>query len=192
MTLARRALALMLIPLCLAATAQASPAGDQFRADLNRVLKVLDETGGQAPEARRAALRTVAEPVFDWRERASRALAVHWQGRTAAERTEFTRLFSDLIERAYVNKVEHYSGEAVKFVGDRAEGSLAVVQTRLVPAKGPEIPIDYRLIEKDGRWRVYDVVIEGVSMVANYRTQFDRVIRSSSYAELVKRLKDKG
>ena len=192
MTLARRALALMLIPLCLAATAQASPAGDQFRADLNRVLKVLDETGGQAPEARRVAIRTVAEPVFDWREMASRALAVHWQARTEAERTEFTRLFSDLIERAYVNKVEHYSGEAVKFVGDRAEGSLAVVQTRLVPAKGPEIPIDYRLIEKDGRWRVYDVVIEGVSLVGNYRTQFDRVIRSSSYAELVKRLKDKG
>ncbi len=192
MRFARRALALMLIPLLWAAAAQASPAGDQFKADLNRVLKVLDETGGQTLEARRAAIRTVADPIFDWREMAARALAVHWQARTEAERTEFTRLFSDLIERAYVTKVEHYSGEAVKFVGDRAEGALAVVQTRLVPAKGPETPIDYRLIEKDGRWRVYDVVIEGVSMVANYRTQFDRVIRTSSYAELVKRLKDKG
>jgi phospholipid transport system substrate-binding protein len=192
MRFARRALALMLIPLFWAAAAQASPAGDQFKADLNRVLKVLDETGGQAVEARRAAIRTVADPIFDWREMAARALAVHWQARTEAERTEFTRLFSDLIERAYVMKVERYSGEAVKFVGDRAEGALAVVQTRLVPPKGPETPIDYRLIEKDGRWRVYDVVIEGVSMVANYRTQFDRVIRTSSYAELVKRLKDKG
>ena len=192
MTLARRVLALVLIPLFWAAGAQASQAGEQFKADLGRVLKVLDETEGQPVETRRAALRTAAEPVFDWREMASRTLAIHWQARTEAERAEFTRLFSDLIERAYVTKVERYSGEAVKFVGDRAEGSLAVVQTRLVPAKGPEVPIDYRLIEKDGRWRVYDVVIEGVSMVSNYRTQFDRVIRSSSYAELVKRLKDKG
>lgn len=192
MPFARRALALVLISLFWAAGAQASPAGEQFRADLNRVLKVLDETEGQPVEVRRAAVRTAAEPVFDWREMASRALAIHWQARTEVERAEFTRLFSDLIERAYVTKVERYTGEAVKFVGDRAEGSLAVVQTRLVPSKGPEVPIDYRLIEKDGRWRVYDVVIEGVSMVANYRTQFDRVIRGSSYAELIKRLKDKG
>lgn len=191
MPVARRVLALALIPLFWAAGALASPAGEQFKADFNRVLKVLDETEGQAVEVRRAALRTAAEPVFDWREMASRTLAIHWQARTEAEREEFTRLFTDLIERAYVTKVERYTGEAVKFVGDRAEGSLAVIQTRLVPAKGPEVPIDYRLMEKDGRWRVYDVVIEGVSMVANYRTQFDRVIRSSSYAELVKRLKDK-
>ncbi|HTK92986.1 MAG TPA: ABC transporter substrate-binding protein [Verrucomicrobiae bacterium] len=191
MIFVRRALAPVLILLFWAAATQASPAGEQFKADLDRVLKVLDETGGQTQEARRAAIRTAADPVFDWREMASRALAMHWQARTEEERAEFTRLFADLIERAYVTKVERYSGEAVKFVGDRAEGSLAVVQTRFVPAKGPEVPMDYRLIERDGRWRVYDVVIEGVSLVANYRTQFDRVIRSSSYAELVKRLKDK-
>ena len=192
MTAARRALALGGLLLLCAAGAQASPAGDQFRADLDRVLKVLGDTEGQTPEARRSALRTVAEPVFDWREMASRALATHWKARSEEERDEFTRLFTDLIERVYVTKVERYTGESVKFVGDRMEGSLALVQTRLVPTKGPEVPIDYRLMEKDGRWRVYDVVIEGVSMVANYRTQFDRVIRSSSYAELVKRLKDKG
>ena len=142
MIFVRRALAPVLILLFWAAATQASPAGEQFKADLDRVLKVLDETGGQTQEARRAAIRTAADPVFDWREMASRALAMHWQARTEEERAEFTRLFADLIER-------------------------------------------------DGRWRVYDVVIEGVSLVANYRTQFDRVIRSSSYAELVKRLKDK-
>src|SRR5215468_8218907 len=141
MTIARRALALLLIPLFWAAWAQASPAGEQFKADLKRVLKVLDETEGQPVEARRAAIRAAAEPVFDWREMASRALAIHWQVRTEAERAEFTRLFSELIERAYVTKIERYSGEAVKFVGDRSEGSLAVVQTRLVPPKGPEVPI---------------------------------------------------
>jgi phospholipid transport system substrate-binding protein len=164
---------------------------DQFKGDLTRVLKVVEDSEGKSVEARRAAIRAAAEPVFDWREMAARSLARHWQGRSEAERTEFVRLFTDLIERAYVTKVERYSGEAVKFVGEKVEGTLAVVQTRFVTAKGQEVPMDYRLTQRDGRWRVYDVVIEGVSLVGNYRTQFDRVIRTSSYPELVKRLKDK-
>jgi phospholipid transport system substrate-binding protein len=132
-----------------------------------------------------------AEPVFDWREMAARSLAMHWQARSEAERVEFVRLFTDLIERAYITKVERYSGEPVKFLGEKVDGTLAVVQTRFITSKGQEVPMDYRLISRDGRWRVYDVVVEGVSLIGNYRTQFDRVIRTSSYPELVKRLKDK-
>jgi phospholipid transport system substrate-binding protein len=191
MTVVGRSLALTLALLLWGGAAQASPAGDQFRGDLTRVLKVIEETEGKTPELRRTAIRSAADPVFDWREMAARALATHWQARSEPERVEFVQLFTDLIERAYISKVERYAGEPLKFVGERAEGSLAVVQTRLIVGKGQEIPMDYRLIEKDGRWRVYDVVIEGVSLVANYRTQFDRVIRSSSYADLVRRLKDK-
>ena len=78
----------------------------------------------------------------------------------------------------------------VRFVGERTEGNLAVVQTRFVTTKGQEIPMDYRLITRGERWRVYDVIIEGVSLVGNYRTQFDRVIRTSSYPDLVARLKN--
>jgi phospholipid transport system substrate-binding protein len=169
--------------------ALAGPVSDQFRADLTRVLKTVEEFEGKPEAARRAAIRSAAELVFDWREMASRALAVHWQARTEEERAEFVRLFTDLVERAYISKVERYSGESVNLVGEKVEGGLAVVQTRFITTKGQEVPMDYRLISKD-RWRVYDVVIEGVSLVGNYRTQFDRVIRSSSYAKLVERLKN--
>jgi phospholipid transport system substrate-binding protein len=170
--------------------ALAGPVSDQFKADLMRVLKTVEESEGKPEAARRAAIRAVAEPVFDWREMSARALALHWQVRTEEERTEFVHLFTYLIERAYISKVERYSGEPVNLVGERIEGSLAVVQTRFITPKGQEVPMDYRLLSKDGRWRVYDVIIEGVSLIANYRTQFDRVIRTSSYAALVERLKN--
>jgi phospholipid transport system substrate-binding protein len=170
--------------------AEAGPVSEQFKGDLTRVLKVVEDTEGKPAEARRAAIRAAAEPVFDWREMAARSLATHWNARTEEERTEFVRLFSDLIERAYVTKVERYSGEPVRFVGERTEGNLAVVQTRFVTTKGQEIPMDYRLITRGERWRVYDVIIEGVSLVGNYRTQFDRVIRTSSYPDLIARLKN--
>jgi phospholipid transport system substrate-binding protein len=184
-------LAVTLGGLPLASLAPAGPVTDQFKNDLTQVLKVIEESEGKPPESRRAAIRAAAEPVFDWREMAARALARHWQARSEAERAEFVRLFTDLIERAYITRVERYSGEPVKFVGEKVEGDLAVVQTRFIATKGQEVPMDYRLINRDGRWRVYDVVVEGVSLVGNYRTQFDRVIRTSSYPELVKRLKDK-
>lgn len=180
------ALALATFP---AAPTLAGPVADQFKSDLTRVLKVIEESEGKPEAARRAAIRGAAEPMFDWREMAARALGTHWQARSEAERAEFVGLFTDLIERAYISKVERYSGEPVKVVGEKVDGNLAVVPTRFVTPKGQEVPMDYRLTVKDGKWRVYDVVIEGVSLISNYRTQFDRVIRTSSYAGLVERLK---
>lgn len=189
--LVRTSLAVALAVLPLGPIAHAGPVSDQFKTDLTKVLKVIEESEGKPTDARRTAIRSAAEPVFDWREMAARSLATHWQARSEAERVEFVRLFTDLIERAYITKVERYSGEPVKFLGEKVDGTLAVVQTRFITSKGQEVPMDYRLISRDGRWRVYDVVVEGVSLIGNYRTQFDRVIRTSSYPELVKRLKDK-
>jgi phospholipid transport system substrate-binding protein len=179
--------------------AQAGPATDQLKGDLTRVFRVIEETGaapreGTPPievEARRSAIRSAADPVFDWREMASRALARHWQARSEAERVEFVQLFGDLIQRLYITQLERYSGELIRYVGEWVTGDLGVVSTRFVPKQGQEIPIDYRLLSRDGRWRVYDVVVEGVSLVGSYRSQFDKVIRSSSYPELIKRLRDK-
>ena len=101
------------------------------------------------------------------------------------------QLFGDLIQRSYITQLERYSGEPIRFVGKRVEGDLGVVSTRFVTKQSEEIPVDYRLLSRDGRWRVYDVVVEGVNLVGTYRSQFDKVIRTSSYPELVKRLKDK-
>ena len=101
------------------------------------------------------------------------------------------QVFGDVIQRSHITQLERYSGEAIKFVSERVEGGLAMVGTRFVTKQSQEIPVDYRLINRDGRWRIYDVVVEGVSLVSNYRSQFDKVIRTSSYPELVKRLRDK-
>lgn len=167
---------------------------DQLRDRIDRVLKVLEDPalkqGGKAVE-RRKAVRRIAEEIFDFAETAKRSLGRHWLGRTSAEREEFVRLFTDLLERAYISKIELFNNERITYVGETVEGEYALVRTRIITKQGTEIPIDYRMLLKGGRWRVYDVLIEGVSLVANYRTQFNKIIRTTSYQELVKRMKEK-
>lgn len=178
--------------------AQAGPVTDQLRDDLAQVFRVIEETSVQRAGAngidvakRRDAIRSAAEPVFDWREMASRSLARHWQSRSEEERAEFVQVFTDLVNRAYITQLERYSGESIRYISERIDGDLGAVSTRFVTRQGREIPVDYRAISRDGRWRVYDVSVQGVSLVNNYRSQFDRVIRDSSYSELVQRIKDK-
>src|SRR4029450_6879196 len=132
-----------------------------------------------------AAVGDAPYTVLDWLEMASRSLALHWQARSEAERAEFVQLFGDLIQRSYISQVERYNGAPIRFVGEQVEGDLGVVSTRFVTKQSQQIPVDYRLLSRDGRWRVYDVVVEGVSLVGNYRSQFDRVIRASSYRDLL-------
>jgi phospholipid transport system substrate-binding protein len=160
----------------------------------NVVLKILDDPGLRAPERkheRRAAVRKVAEEVFDIAETAKRALGQHWQQRTSAEREEFTQLFADLLESTYIARIDEYGSEKIRYTGEKIDGDVALVQTRVLTKKGTEAPVDARMIRRGDRWLIYDVMIEGVSLVNNYRTQFDRIIRSASFAELVKRLRDR-
>jgi phospholipid transport system substrate-binding protein len=167
---------------------------DQLKAQIDRVLKVLDDPelkkDGRNRE-RRAAVRKIANDIFDFGETARRSLARHWQGRTPAERDEFVQLFSDLLERSYISKVELYGGEKIQYLGDAVEGEQAKVQTKLLTKSGSEIPIEYRMHRKGDRWLVYDVIIEGVSLVANYRTQFNKIIQTDSYQALIKKMKNK-
>jgi phospholipid transport system substrate-binding protein len=167
---------------------------DQLRGATDRVLKVLQDAELKQPakkEARRQQIRTVADEIFDWQETGKRALARHWQGRSPNERQEFSALFADLIERSYISKIEQYSGERVVYAGETVEGDQATVRTKLITKSNTEIPIDYRMQKEGDRWRAYDVVIEGVSLVSNYRTQFNRIIQQSGYGELVNKLKAK-
>jgi phospholipid transport system substrate-binding protein len=163
---------------------------DHLRSGIQEVLKVLDDPQLRA-EDRRGTVRRIVDNIFDFAETAKRSLGRHWQGRTPAEREEFIRLFADLLERAYLSKIELYSGENISYVGESLEGETATVRTRIMTRQGTEIPIDYRMLEKGDRWLVYDVIIEGVSLVANYRTQFNKIIQTSSYQELVKKMKGK-
>lgn len=172
--------------------AWAGPPSDQLRAQMDRVIKVLEDPdlkreGRQAE--RRAAIRRVANEIFDFTETTRRSLGRHWHARTPQEREEIVRLYADLLERSYIGKIEMYSGERIQFAGETTDGDQATVRTRLVTKSGTEIPVDYRMHRVGGdRWLSYDVAIEGVSMVANYRAQFNKIIQSSGYKALVSKL----
>jgi len=174
--------------------AAAGAPSDQLKTQIDRVLKTLDDPElkkeGKAKD-RRVAVRKIANDIFDFGETARRSLGRHWQPRTPTERDEFVQLFSDLLERSYISRVELYGGEKIQYLGDSSEGDQAKVQTKLLTKGGSEIPIEYRMHRKGDRWLVYDVIIEGVSLIANYRTQFNKIIQTSSYQELVRKMKTK-
>jgi phospholipid transport system substrate-binding protein len=176
------------------APARAGVPTDQLRVSVDRVLSIVQDSALKAPakaDERRQKIRAVANEIFDWQETGKRALARHWQARTPKEREEFSALFADLLERSYVGKIEAYTGERIVYGQETVEGEQATVRTKLITKNGTEIPIDYRMLQEGTRWRVYDVLIEGVSLVGNYRAQFNRIIQQSGYADLVQRLKTK-
>jgi len=167
---------------------------DQLKAQIERTVKILEDPELKKPgkqRDRRAAVRQVANDIFDFSETAKRSLARHWAARSQAEREEFVQLFGDLLERSYISKIELYGGEKIRFVGETIEPDGAIVRTRLVTRQDTEIPIDYRMHARGDKWLVYDVLIEGVSLISNYRTQFNKIITTSSYQELVKKMKSK-
>jgi phospholipid transport system substrate-binding protein len=183
---------LLLLGLVAARDAAAGAPTDQLRAQVDRVLKLLDDPTLKTPDKakdRRVAVRRVADDIFDFGETAKRSLGRHWAARTPQERDEFVKLFGDLLERSYISKIELYGGEKIQYLGDKVEGETAVVQSKLLTKAGGEVPIEYRMLKKAEKWLVYDVVIEGVSLVSNYRTQFNKIIQTSSYQDLVKKMK---
>lgn len=177
------------LTLLISSTAWAGPT-DQLREYTDQVVKVLDDPS-MARQDRRAAVRKIAHEAFDIAETAQRVLARHWQARTPAEREEFTQLFADLLERTYIARMDEYGGERIKYLGESIDGRLASVRARIVTKTGTEVPVESRMNLRGDRWLIYDILIENVSLVGNYRSQFDRIVRSTSYEELVRRLKTK-
>lgn len=172
----------------------AGPATDQVKGTVDQVLKILTDPalkGEQKTTERRAKLRQVVLQRFGFNEMAKRSLGVYWTERTPQERTEFVRLYTDLLERAYVDRVEGYTGEKILYVGEAVEGDFSEVRSKVLTKKNQEVPIVYRLVKNDSNWEVYDIIIEGVSLVNNYRSQFSKIIRTSSYGELVKKMQAK-
>jgi phospholipid transport system substrate-binding protein len=176
-----------------AAHADTPPASPlvQIHQTVDAVLAVLNDTALQPPgreEARRQAVLRVIEPRFDFEETARMALGRYWGSQTSDERRQFVALFSRLLERAYIGRILGYSGESVQYLGQTVGAERATVRTRIVTQRETEIPVDYRLLRQGNRWLVYDVRIEGMSLVENYREQFNDVIVSSSYGNLLKKM----
>jgi phospholipid transport system substrate-binding protein len=195
MTSIRRAfvvVSILALGLVMARDAAAGQVSDQLRSRIDRVVSILEDPILKVrPEERRVALRGAATDIFDFTEVTRRSLGRHWQAATPAEREELVQLFTVLLERSYLGRIEQYRDERIAVVGEALDGELATVRTRLVSKSGTETSVDYRLYRAGDRWMAYDVSVEGVSLVANYRSQFNKIIQASSTQALVKRLRAK-
>jgi phospholipid transport system substrate-binding protein len=157
-----------------------------------RLAETLEEgapAGTPAAERRRAEIRRIADRVFDFPEMARRVLGRHWAERTASERQEFVALFRDLMERGWLARLEEWSGERIAWGPETLDGDSATVRSRVLAGRRGEVALAFRLHLAGGRWAVYDVLVEGVSLVSSYRSQFNRVIQTGSYADLTRRLR---
>jgi phospholipid transport system substrate-binding protein len=194
----RRTLMTMTAALILGLTASVAAAltpTETVKTRVDEALQSLSSTSnptGEAAERRRAVIRRAADTLFDFPDMSRRALGRHWTDRTPAEREEFTRLFTDLIARTYIGKIDRYAGESIAYVGERVDGEHASVRSQVITPKGSQIPVEYRLHRANDVWSAYDVLIENVSLVGTYRSQFDRVIKAESFASLLRRLREKG
>jgi len=177
--------------LALGPEAWAGAPTEQLRTYTDQVLKILQNPSMTLAD-RREAVRSLAEEVFDVTETAKRALGQHWLQRSQAERDEFVKLFANLLEQTYIARIDEFGGEKLTYVGEQIDGERAVVRAKITTKNGTDVPVESRVLLKGNRWLIYDILIENLSLISNYRSQFDRVIRTSSYGELVKRLQTKG
>ena len=171
----------------------AGPATESIRGTIDEVFKVLDDKELKKPahhEARRQRLEDVVGARFDYSEMSRRSLGTQWIQLSEKEKQEFVDLFRTLLTNTYADRVENYSGEGVQYLNERTEKEYAEVRTKVLSGK-TEIPMDYRLLQKNNDWRVYDVVVDGVSLVNNYRGQFTKILHTSSYPGLVDQLRKK-
>lgn len=165
---------------------------DLVKASVTRVVAVVQSQPSGTPlsAARRAQIRRIAEDLFDFDEMARRALGPHWKDRSPQEQTEFVPVFVDVLERSYLNAIGNFPLSTITFQGETVRGAYADVRSRIISDRH-EVPVDYRLLQSGGRWAVYDVVADGVSLISSYRSQFNSIIRTSSFAQLLERLRSR-
>ncbi len=167
---------------------------EDVRKTTDKLIAIVSDPAMKSSERateRAKRIRKAVDERFDWKEMSKRSLARHWKKRTQREKEEFIDLFGKLLERTYLDKVEGYSGEKVLYVGERVDGNYGIVVVKIVTRKDTEILVKYKLKKKGSEWLVYDISIEGVSLVNNYRKQFNSIMTRSSYEDLIKKLRRK-
>ncbi len=168
--------------------------GDIVMETIDRGMAVLRDSSLSSEDKRserREKLWAEISYIFDFEEMSKRALGKHWDGRTPEEKEEFVGLFTRILKDTYVGKTDAYAGESIEYLRERQSGNRSKVQTNFITKKGQEISVDFSLIKKDAKWEIYDMIIEGISLVNNYRSQFREILRKSSYEELVQKIKVK-
>lgn len=187
-------LILLLLGFSLPAFVLAEEPTEQITQTTDKVLAIVQDPAlkGEGKDAEREAkIKKVIDERFDWGAMARSALGKHWRDLSEAQRTEFTSLFSELVKMNYMSKVESYSGEKFLYKGDKVDGKYGVVEVVIVTLRGSNIPVSYRVLKQGTEWLVYDIIIEGISLVNNYRSQIADILNRSSYANLIERLKVK-
>ena len=163
----------------------------EVRGTIDQVLEIVaDQSLKNDPELRREKLRKVIGLRFNYKQMVMRSLAKNYKSRSDAERKEFTLLFKKLLENSYASKIENYKDETINYVGEQVKGKYALVRTQIVRKDGV-IDVDYKMLKDGDQWLVYDFVIEGVSLIRNYKSQFSKIISTESYAALVSKLSRK-
>lgn len=188
------AFGLLALLLTFAPSAVAGPAREQVQSAIEKATAILNDPNLKSDakkNERIERLRQVIFPKFDFAEMAKRSLGGNWQRRTPEEQQEFVKLFRELVENSYIDNIDSYNGEKVNIVGEKQEKDFAQVNTKIVNNKGEEFSVDYRLLPSGADWKIYDVVIENISIVNNYRSQFNRVIAKSSFEDLLQKLRQK-
>jgi phospholipid transport system substrate-binding protein len=173
--------------------ASAGPPTDALKQSVDEVLRVVDDPGlkkAESKEERRKRLVDVISKRFNFEEMAKRTIGAEWAKRTPEERKEFVNSFRTLLANSYLGRIENYSGEKVQYLKETIDGDYAEVRTEIDTGKSM-IPIDYKMEQRDGDWRVYDVIVEGTGLVSNYREQFKRILRKDSFEVLNKTIREK-
>ena len=167
---------------------------DQVKATTDKILAILTDPALEAPEMlneKKQKIRKAVDERFDWVAISRRALGRHWQKMTNDEKRTFVPLFGKMLEQTYLSRVGEYSGERVSYEGEEVDGTYGVVDVKIISDKHGEISVKYRLWNRDNDWFIYDISIEGVSLVNNYRSQFNNILMKSSPSDLIKRLEEK-
>ena len=168
-----------------------SPITSELKQTIDKVIQIVSDPNlKKTPKLRRKKLRKTIGFRFNYNQMVRRSLARNYKNRTNKEREEFTGLFKKLLENSYANKIENYQDETINYVDEKVKGKYALVKTEIVRKDGT-IDVDYKLINENGKWTVYDFVIEEVSLIRNYRSQFSKIIKTESYGALVTKLTKK-
>jgi phospholipid transport system substrate-binding protein len=164
---------------------------EAFFTRANTILRTADRSRG--PDEPRQAIRELVNEMIEFREAAALALGPAWHSRAAEDQDEFLELFADILERGFVaaivTKANVSGGLKIEYLGESVSGDLAIVATTLLGRNGSDLPVDYRLVRRGDRWKVQDVIIEDVSLIANYRAQFSRILRDYPYAGLIAKMR---
>ena len=176
------------------AVSAAETPSEQVKKTVGRVIEILQEAGNNGDVRKvekKQRVRQILLPRFDFAEMAKRSLGNHWRGQNGRQE-EFVSVFTDFVENSYMGTLESYKGEKIVYLRERVDQNLAQVDTQIIPTKGEPIPVNYKLHLVGGDWKIYDVVIENISLVNNFRSQFNRILTAAPFDELLKKMRQKG